>query len=289
MKNRFVFVGNRRFVLQEMLNENVNLIRVIVIADSHLHRDLANGILKIDYSVVNSRVELLELLAVSSYDILISNGCSYVLPILKLPSAQYVNIHPSCLPDLRGIDPVIGSMLYERDSGASCHVMDSGVDTGAIISQVRIPFSNDLDVTTLYQLSFIAEQMVFKQALERKFIPQFIQKTSSNDIYYSRCDKDRIITFQESNDFILRKIKAFNNQSQGCEFTVNGQYFKVYMASRLYNQFLLGFSMKFEEGVVVLSYENNIIFRKDGELLRFMDVVSLTGNIFCSGDQLYPT
>lgn len=289
MSKRFIFVGNRRFVLQEMQRAGIHLVSVIAIAGTHLARDLERGEVDglLDYSTVHSKAELLNLLAHSQFDVLVSNGCPYILPVSQLPSACYVNIHPSCLPDLRGVDPVIGSVLYARDAGATCHVMDDGIDTGPIISQVRIPYTEDLDVTTLYQLSFVAEQRAFREALEKDFIQQYPQVSGSNDIYFRRSPEDRIITFRESNEFLLRKIRAFNNRSQGCEFRVNGGMFRVYEATRMHNPFLTEILNETNEGVVAFSYENTVIFRKDGEILRFMGIVSSEGSSLSVGDQLF--
>lgn len=289
MRKRFIFVGNRRFVLQEMQRYGLDMVAVIAIADTHLERDLKRGAVEglLDYSTVGSKAELLNLLAHTEFDILVSNGCPYILPISQLPTACYVNIHPSCLPDLRGVDPVIGSVLYAKDAGATCHVMDDGIDTGAIISQVRIPYTDDLDVTTLYQLSFVAEQRAFRQALEREFVPQHPQVTGPNDISYRRSIVDRTITFRESNELLLRKVKAFNNRSQGCEFSVNGSRFRVYAATRMHNPFLNELLTEVDEGVVAFSYENSVIFRKDGEMLRFMDIASSAGSVLFVGDQLF--
>lgn len=289
MRKRFIFVGNRRFVLQEMQRAGLDMAAVVAIAGTHLERDIERGEVAglFDYITVSSKVELLKLLGNTQFDVLVSNGCPYILPISQLPLACYVNIHPSCLPDLRGVDPVIGSVLYARDAGATCHIMDDGIDTGAIISQVRIPYTDDLDVTTLYQLSFVAEQRAFRQALEKDFAPQHPQVTGPNDIYYRRNLADRTITFREPNEFLLRKIRAFNNRSQGCEFSVNGGMFRVYEATRMHNPFLTELLTEVGDGVVAFSYENSVIFRKDGEILRFMDIVSSAGSTLSVGDQLF--
>jgi len=289
MNKRFVFVGNRRFVLQEMQKAGLDMAAVIAISGSHLERDLAKGAVDgvFDYSTVSSKSELMEILAGTRFDILVSNGCPYILPISQLPTASYVNIHPSCLPDLRGVDPVIGSVLYSRDAGATCHVMDEGIDTGSIISQVRIPYTEDLDVTTMYQISFVAEQKAFRQALELEFVPQYPQLPGPNDINYKRSLADRIITFRETNDLLLRKIKAFNNRSLGCEFNVNGSQFRVYAATRMFNPFLTGLLNEVEEGVIALSYENCVIFRKDAEVLRFMEILPFEGIALSVGDKLF--
>lgn len=278
MKARFVFVGNRRFVLQEMVEAGVHLSKVFVVKGTHLESDLINGVLPDSaiYEVINSKKELTDHLRVTDFDVLISNGCSYILPVSDLPEALYVNIHPSFLPDLRGTDPVIGAILYQRDAGATCHIMDDGIDTGAVISQVHIPYTEDLDVTTLYQLSFIAEQRAFRDALLCNFEALHTQDNIEGNISYKRSEKDWFITFHESNEFIIQKVRAFNNLSQGCRFFVEDREFKVFGIQRMVNPFLEEVVFEKPEGEVVFSYEGCVIFHKDGEVLRLLDVASVT-------------
>lgn len=287
---RFLFVGNRRFVLEQMLREGLEMVGVFIIKGTHLERDYQNGLLRGSKSVrlIGSKVELLELIRNTTFDVLVSNGCPYILPIGGVPLARYINIHPSHLPDLRGVDPVIGAVLLGRDAGATCHIMDEGVDTGAVISQIRIPMTDDLDVSTLYQLSFIAEKQVFSEALARNFAPTFVQVEEPGLVSYRRRQEDRQITFTEPNDILLRKIRAFNNRSLGCEFKVSGRLFKVYSASVIRNSYLLQLLQYFDECTVALSYENCIIFRKDGQAIRFEEVLSLSGSSLAVGDFLGP-
>ncbi|SDW05108.1 formyltransferase family protein [Thiocapsa roseopersicina] len=275
-------------MLEQLIESQVTLSLVIVIEGSHLERDFRRQSIRgIDnYLVVHNKSELLSLLRNYCFDVLISNGCPYILPVADLPPARYVNIHPSFLPDLRGVDPVIGAILYSRDAGATCHVMDSGVDTGPIISQVRIPFTDDLDVTTLYQLSFVAEKQVFVDALARRFLPLCEQAIGSDAIYYSRKSADQVISFRESNDLMLQKIKAFNNRSQGCRFDVEGVSYRVFSAHRFHNPYMRRFMELFPECVVGLSYENGIVFRKDGDVLRFSDIEAPDGQVLSVGSRL---
>lgn len=290
MLNQFAFIGNRRFVLEEMIRAGVELSSIFVIAGSHLERDLKNGAINsaLNYEVVHSKNQLLSMLKDIDVDILISNGCPYILPVDQLPQAKYINIHPSFLPDLRGVDPVIGSILFKRDAGATCHIMDSGIDTGPVISQVRIPFTDDLDVVTLYQLSFIAEQQVFSEALAIEFKSQFEQPHDSVGLYYSRVDRDRTINFFESNDLLIQKIKAFNNKSLGSYFNIEETSYHVFSVQRMQNSYLLKYLEHFPDCVVGMSYENGIVFRKDGEVLRFLDVFSANGKPVPVGVHLRP-
>ena len=288
MGNRFVFVGNRRFVLERMLQDGLELAAVFVVPGTHLQRDLERGVLgDVAHAIViRDKADLLARLRTTGFDVLVSNGCPYILPVADLPKARYVNIHPSYLPDLRGADPAIGAVLFGRDAGATCHVMDTGIDTGPIIAQVRIPFSEDLDVTTLYQLSFVAEQQSFSQALARDFQPAFEQIEHGDLMYYSRRKEDRIIDFTESNERTLRKVKAFNNRSAGCEFMVQGHRFRAYSARSMENPFLADFVCGFPALTVALSYESCIVFHKDGQTLRFEQIDSIDGAVISVGDRL---
>lgn len=274
---RFVFVGNRRFVLEAMLEAKVNIVQIFVVEGTHLERDISGGELgKIkSYEVINNRKDLIDHLQVIKFDVLVSNGCPYILPISALPKANYINIHPSLLPDLRGYDPVIGSILYQRDAGATCHLMDEGIDTGDIISQVPIPYTNDLDVTTLYQLSFIAEKKAFVEALMCGFEPCKAQNNNEEIISYKRNKKDWVITFCESNDYIIQKIRSFNNFSQGARFFIGDIEYKVLGGEKMTNPFLKDVVFARPAGEVVFSYEGSVIFHKDGDVIRLMGVVSV--------------
>ncbi|MGS2716907.1 formyltransferase family protein [Eionea flava] len=274
MTIQFVFVGNRRFVLEEMLALGMQISKIFVVKGTHLERDLSDGVLKWlgNYEVIASKKCLIERLNSLNYDLLVSNGCPYILPISELPKARYVNIHPSLLPDLRGYDPVIGSVLYRRDSGATCHVMDNGIDTGDIISQVPIEYTDDLDVTTLYQLSFLAEKEALREAYKVSFEPLKKQGEVDGIIEYKRDKSDWYINFQESNERIAQKIKAFNNLSQGCRFLLGEDEYKVFGIQVMKNPFLAKVVFEKPEGEVVFSYEGCVIFHKDNEILRLTGV-----------------
>lgn len=283
-----IFVGNRRFVLESILQNKMNMSAIAVVAGSHLDRDFQAGMLgKRPHTLVQTKENLLHLLRTTAFDLLIANGCPYILPIGELPPARYVNIHPSFLPDLRGIDPVIGAVLLGRDAGATCHVMDKGVDTGDIIAQVRIPSTPDLDVTTLYQLSFMAEKKVFDLALALDFQPQAAQSYRADAVYYSRRPEDMVLHPDDSNDVMLRKIKAFNNRSIGCQFFAEGKRYKVFSAMRMKNAFLVEAVRAFDSCVVAMCYEDSVVFHRDGEVLRFMGVAPLDEGPLTPGKRLF--
>ena len=93
--------------------------------------------------------------------------------------------------------------------------MDDTIDGGPIISRVKIPFSKDLDVSLMYQLSFLAEKKVFHESFKENFVAK-INHEEGDWIYYSRKSNDKIINFNEDPEKIIQRIKTFSNKSQGC-------------------------------------------------------------------------
>ena len=95
------------------------------------------------------------------------------------------------MPDLRGINPINGAILFDRPQGATCHYMDDGIDTGDTIAQVKVDDNvKDVPLDLLYQLSFMAEADAFEKAYMNEFKP--LEKQNKNlegTIYYSRKNK----------------------------------------------------------------------------------------------------
>lgn len=268
---KYVFVGNRKFVLEEMITQNLSIQHIFVIENTYLERDIKE-LANTSFSFVSSKKELLAGLEELEYDCLISNGCPFILPVDKMKKAKYINIHPSYLPDLRGVDPVVGAMLFQRDFGATCHYMDSGIDTGDIIERVKIPFTKDLDIALAYQLSFQAEKEAFNLALESNFEVSQSQKNVGNEIYYKRSPEDQSITFEETNQEILNKVRAFSNLSQGTFFKAGGKDLKCHGATILTNDYVKNAMSSLGNLEVFLVYEDVIIFKKDDEVIKLYNV-----------------
>jgi methionyl-tRNA formyltransferase len=61
-----------------------------------------------------------------------------------------INIHTSFLPWNRGADPNLWSFLENTPKGVSIHYVDSGIDTGDILTQEEIYFAEDDTLRTSY-------------------------------------------------------------------------------------------------------------------------------------------
>jgi methionyl-tRNA formyltransferase len=271
---RYVFAGNRFFVLEEMIRLGLNVVEIYVVSNSFLQKELEDR--RINYQVISTKRDFVIKLKGIKFDIFISNGLPLILPISELirgTEKKFINIHPSPLPDLRGVDPVPGAILYGRNSGATCHYMDDGIDSGSIISQVVIPIVPEFDAKTLYQLSFLAEKDVFLKAYECSFLPVRTQVSSEKDIYYTFKEDDLQIDFRKPISEVIRKIRAFNTPSKGAYFVVNGYKVKVYDVSVLKSSWAFQKFLKCNENEVVLKSGDAIVIKKSQSFLLLKNLI----------------
>ena len=70
-KLKYIFVGNRKFVLEEMLMLNLDL-QVLVVKNTHLEKDQI--LKKVNHKIIQSKDELIEYINNNEFDILLSNG-----------------------------------------------------------------------------------------------------------------------------------------------------------------------------------------------------------------------
>lgn len=63
---------------------------------------------------------------------------------------RMINLHPSLLPLYKGLDTYHRALQSgDRETGASIHFVTAGLDSGAVISQVKIPILSDDDAVSL--------------------------------------------------------------------------------------------------------------------------------------------
>lgn len=275
-KRKYFFVGVRFFVLEKMIELKLNIVNIAVPKNSFLEKVLTEK--KISFTSISSKKELLDLIDKSDFDVLVSNGCPYILPISKIQKNNelFVNIHPSLLPDLKGFSPVNGAILFNRPQGATCHLMNDGIDTGDIISQVEVtkkPRTIPLDV--LYQLSFMAEAKAFEKAYKNDFIVEKKNRRSKNAIYYTRKDEDQELSRNDTLESIVVKVKSYQVNSQYAFFVRNNNRYKVIDLS-LFETKMFD-EDHYKNYQIIRKYENNIIVKIENKivLLRLNNVEGL--------------
>jgi methionyl-tRNA formyltransferase len=71
-------------------------------------------------------------------------------PVLAIPPAGVINVHPSLLPKYRGASPIAGALLAgEQETGVTIMLMDEGMDTGPILAQRNMEVDREDTTGTL--------------------------------------------------------------------------------------------------------------------------------------------
>ncbi len=261
-----------------MLGANVT--SIYATPGSYLERELIQR--AIPFKSLVSKQDFFDELASDSFTFLVSNGCPYKIPLHRFSSeCRFINVHPSFLPDLRGADPVPGALLFARDAGATCHQMDEGLDTGPLIAQVKIPYTPDLDAALLYQLCFMAERDVIREAYFRRFQTIGEQSHLSGAIYYTRRDTDLEIDLFQSAEEIVRRVRAFSNRSQGAILDIGGKQLRVYDAEIVSNKFLIDRMASLPDGVIAFAYEDNLLVKKNNAFVKLKRIVGDMSGLVC--------
>lgn len=271
-KRKYVFVGNREYVLRKMIEMGLDIKVVYVMENSFLHHRLEK-LHFIDYIAVSKKKQFLELLSSVDYDVLVSNGCKYILPINDMKEALYINIHPSHLPDLKGMDPINGACLFNRTAGAACHIIDAGIDTGKIISRVSVPMTDDIDATLLFQLSFKAEVMAFEEAYNKDFCVLEQQPIIEDALYYTISPADLLIDFSKDFEGLENQSKAFGYKSKGLYFKCEGAVYKCFKLSKVINPFVINLAKEREEHEIIVSFDNSVLIKHKDGVLRIDGIV----------------
>lgn len=86
-------------------------------------------------------------------DFIISYGYRHKISkeVIEKVNGNAVNLHISYLPYNRGADPNLWSFLENTPKGVTIHFIDEGIDTGDIISQLRINYDDDDTLATTYK------------------------------------------------------------------------------------------------------------------------------------------
>jgi methionyl-tRNA formyltransferase len=70
--------------------------------------------------------------------------------IISIPKLGVINLHISFLPWNKGSDPNFWSHVEGTLKGVTIHYIDEGVDTGDIIAQTEVIFSNEDTLSSSY-------------------------------------------------------------------------------------------------------------------------------------------
>ena len=102
---------------------------------------------------------LARLISDAAPDLVVSAGFMKVLGPTVLARHRVINTHPALLPSFPGAHGVRDAMAHGvRVTGCTCHWVDAGVDTGAIIDQRAVRVEDDDTVESLHERIKVLER-----------------------------------------------------------------------------------------------------------------------------------
>lgn len=159
--------------------------------------------------------EEVQRLAALKPDLILVSAFGQILPqsVLDIPPFGCLNIHPSLLPKYRGATPIPSAILGgDSETGVTIMLMDVGMDTGSIISQIIVGIEPQDTTESLTVRLAQAGVRLLGEALplwfDRSLKPQ--PQDDSVATYTKPITKeDGVINWQMSAEEISRRVRAF--------------------------------------------------------------------------------
>lgn len=153
--------------------------------------------------------------------------------ILDIPKLGCVNIHASLLPKYRGAAPIQWAVIDgEKETGITTMMMDTGLDTGAMLEKTVVPIEKDETGGSLHdKLSREGAKLILStlEGLEKKTIVP-VPQPEEGTCYASRLTKTLgDIDWNASAESIERLVRGLNPWPSA--YTMwNGKTLKIWSA-----------------------------------------------------------
>lgn len=159
--------------------------------------------------------------------------------VLSLPPLGCINVHASLLPKYRGAAPIPAAILQgEMETGITLMLMDSGLDTGPILAQLKVPLhSSDTALSLSSRLARQGAALLVETLpmwLDGEIVPQPQDRATAT--YAPRISKaDGLIDWTQEAEMVDRRCRAYHPWP-GAFTSCDGQRLKVLRAFSLPNE-----------------------------------------------------
>ena len=130
---------------------------------------------------------------------LISNGFGPIVrePLLSAYTGRIVNLHPAFLPYGRGIFPNFWCLLEDHPIGVTIHLIDAGIDSGAILARQRVPAGKTDNLRSLNETLLRATETLFFEIWDDfvagRIEPKPQEALEAGGLYHSRTESERLL------------------------------------------------------------------------------------------------
>ncbi|OUL76366.1 formyltransferase family protein [Paraburkholderia hospita] len=119
--------------------------KVLFLTSGEAARPLADWLGQRETLTVRETPVSAQEIAALAPDLIVSHSYRHILKrdVLAAAPDRFINLHISLLPYNRGADPNLWSFIDETPKGVSIHLIDEGIDTGALLLQREVSFDED--------------------------------------------------------------------------------------------------------------------------------------------------
>lgn len=234
---------------------------------------------------------VLEFVKTLAPDLIWVTDYRYILPnrLFSVTKFGAINLHPSLLPRYRGRASVNWAILRgETRIGLSAHFIDEGVDTGDIITQLKISLNRHQDVGDALAALMPQYRKITRDVLsffESGVVPRRAQDHSKSSLFPARNPEHGRINWSHSAENIQNLVRAVAHPYPGafCE----SQYGKIFIW-KAYKAETVNFAFDQLGAVVGLSEKKNPKVQCGDGLLEIVDCTLEDGSTvnMITGDQL---
>ena len=249
---KIVFFGNHIYgycsltemisnqIIPDLVVTNIPRNQEIVWYPSVAELASSNNIELIRHNRIDSSEEVITAIEDVMPDLLVVSSYRNIIPdnILKLARLGAINLHMAPLPKYRGVHPENWALINGEDwMGYTVHYLDSGIDTGDIIAQDRVPILPEDDILSLtYKISEAAPKILIEviNDIGAGHIVRKTQDESQATYYPPRKPSDGLIDWSMQDTDIQNLIRALTRPYPGAYTIISGYKLMVWR-SRLVN------------------------------------------------------
>ncbi len=241
---KVIFIGcveSSAVFLKTLLEEKAEIVGVITKEDSNFHSDFVNlsdiAIQNnIPYLYVNNinDSKVYAFIKGKNADIGFCLGWSQLLKkeLLDMFPKGIIGFHPAALPQNRGRHPLVWALVLGLDETASSFfVLDESADTGAVISQKRVPILYEDTARILYDKVMNIAKIQLKELWNdicEDCVTVIEDKGKRENTWRKRNREDGKIDWRMSGRSIYNLVRALSEPYVGAHFEYNGSDYKVW-------------------------------------------------------------
>lgn len=125
--------------------------------------------------------------------------------IINIAKNGAINLHPAYLPNYKGVSPVFWVLANgEKETGVSVHFVDTGIDTGRIITRKKIKIKESDSEDTLYWRCVKAGAPILLSAISSISRGNIRYTLNKNGSYFSLPSRQAVKRFRQNHRAIFK-------------------------------------------------------------------------------------